>query len=276
MRLNSDYDNKFLNNRGSKITARLNRATRNISSGLKVLTAADDPAGLAVSETTRAQIRGLAQSQRNIQDGMSYLSATEDGLTKTNEDIQRLYELSVMALNDTMDDESRGEVQIEVNQLVSSIKQTADTVQFNTTNLFGANNAKDNPKNIVIQLGSGSGQTMKVQLIDISTSKLGLANASVKTKEDAAKLLETTQKAIKTVTGYITQVGSQYSALEHTMNSSLALQNNLTKIESSIRDSDIGKETMELAIYQILSDVNQNLHKYSTDQKQQYEKVLFG
>jgi flagellin len=274
LRLNSDYENKFLNNRGSKITARLNKATRNISSGLKVLTAADDPAGLAVSETTRAQIRGLAQSQRNIQDGMSYLSATEDGLAKTNEDIQRLYELSVMALNDTMDDESRGEVQIEVNQLVSSIKQTADTVQFNTVNLFGANNFME--KDMVIQLGAGAGQTMKVQLIDISTEKLGLAKASVEPKENASKLLEAAQKAIKTVTGYLTQVGSQYSALEHTINSSLELQNSLTKIESSIRDSDVGKEAMELAIDQMLNDVNQNLHKYSTDQKQQYEKVLFG
>lgn len=276
MRLNNDYENKFLNNRGTKLTAKLNKATRNISSGLKVVSAADDPAGLAVSETMRSQIRGLAQAQRNIQDGMSYLNAAEDGLTKTMEDVQRLYEISVMAMNDTMDDDRRSEIQAEVNELVSSIQQTADTVQFNTKNLLGADARSDKQKSTVIQLGSVSNQSMTINLLDISIDNLGLTNASVETFENANKLLLTSQNAIKKISGYLNHIGTQYSALEHSMNSSLDLQNNLTKIESSIRDSDIGKETMELTIDQILSDANLNLNKYSVDQKQKFEKVLFG
>jgi flagellin len=276
LRLNSDYENKLLQNRGSRIQAKLNKATRNISSGLKVVTAADDPSGLAVSETMRAQIRGLAQSQRNIQDGMSILSATEDGLTKTNEDVQRIYELSVMASNDTMDDQSRAETQVEVNELLSSIQQTANTVQFNTFNLLGANNRQDKQQNVIIQLGSGANQKMTVQLMDITTENLGLTNASIETKDNANKLLKIAQNAITKIAGYLTQVGSQYSALQHNMDNSLTLQNNLTKIESNIRDSDMGKETMELAIDKMLSEANLNLNKYSTDQKQQFEKMLFG
>lgn len=276
LRLNSDYENKLLQNRGSRIQKKLDKDTRNISFGLKVVTAADDPSGLAVSETMRAQIRGLAQSQRNIQDGMSFLTATEDGLKKTNEDIQRLYEVSVMAMDDSMDVDRRSEIQTEVNELVSSIKQTSDTVQFNTLNLLGSDTKPDKLNNAAIQLGSGPNQAMTIQLMDISPEKLGLANASVYSFEDANKLLITSQNAIKKISGYLNLVGSQYSALEHSMDSSLALQNNLTKIDSSIRDSDVGKETMELAIDKILSEANLNLNKYTEDQKQQFEKVLFG
>jgi flagellin len=276
LRLNSDYENKLLQNRGSRIQKKLDKDTRNISSGLKVVTAADDPSGLAVSETMRAQIRGLAQSQRNIQDGMSFLTATEDGLKKTNEDIQRLYEVSVMAMDDSMDVDRRSEIQTEVNELVSSIKQTSDTVQFNTLNLLGSDTKPDKLNNAAIQLGSGPNQAMTIQLMDISPEKLGLANASVDTFEDANKLLIASQNAIKKISGYLNLVGSQYSSLEHSMNSSLALQNNLTKIDSNIRDTDVGKETMELAIDKILSEANLNLNKYTEDQKQQFEKVLFG
>lgn len=116
MRLNSQFENRFFEKRSSKIAEKIQKATRNVSSGVKVQSAADNAAGLAISETTRAQIRGLAQSQRNIQDGIALLKTAEDGLMKTNEDVQRLYEVSVMASNDTMDDQSRTELQVEVEQ----------------------------------------------------------------------------------------------------------------------------------------------------------------
>lgn len=275
MRLNSQYENRFFENRRSRISAKLEKATRNASSGLKVQGAADDPAGLAVSETTRAQIRGLAQSQRNIQDGIALLKTTEDGLMKTNEDIQRLYELSVMASNDTMDDQSRAGIQVEVNDLLSSIQQTAETVQFNTRNLLGPDNRPDKQKDISIQLGSNSNGSMTVNLMDITTESLGLKNASVETHDNAKQLLQNSKVAITNITGHLTSIGSQYSALEHNLDNSLTLQNNLTTIESNIRDADMGKEVMNLAIDKVLSEAINTIHKYTDDQKQHFEKILF-
>jgi flagellin len=273
LRLNSQFENKFFETRRTKIVAKLQKATRNAASGLKVISAADDPAGLEVSETTRAQIRGLGQSQRNIQDSMALLKTAEDGVMKTNEEVQRLHELSVMASSDTMDDESRTGIQVEVKDLLESIQETANSVQFNTLNLLssGLDNSKLN-----IQLGADSKESMKIELIDLTTEKLGLSNASVVPKENALKLIKSTQNAITTLTGHLSKLGAQSSALEQNLNNSLTLQSNLTTIEANIRDSDIGKEVMNLAIDNMLNDVNQTLYKYTDDQKQHFEKLLFG
>jgi flagellin len=273
LRLNSQFENKFFENRRLKIANKIQKSTRNISSGLKVQGAGDDPAGLAVSETIRAQIRGLAQSQRNVQDGIALLKTNEDGIMKTNEDVQRLYELSVMASNDTMDDESRGELQAEVDHILSSIQQTAETVQFNTRNLFVQNNT---PNSLTLQQGSSPKDTMTVKLVDISVKQLGLENASVTTLENANKLLQTSKNVIGTLTEHLTKIGAQYAALEHNLENSLNLQNNLTTIESNIRDSNIGKEVINLTISKLLSEALNTLHIYSDDQKQHFEKILFN
>jgi flagellin len=276
LRLNSQFENRFFENRRLLIERKLEKTTRNASSGMKVLGAADDPAGLAVSETTRAQIRGLAQSQRNIQDGIALLKTTEDGLMKTNEDVQRLYELSVMASNDTMDNESREGIQVEVNDLLSSIQQTAETVQFNTRNLLGPNNLSDKQKDITLQLGSNAKDSITIHLIDITTESLGLNNASVTTKENANQLLQDSKTALTQIIGHLTRIGSQYSALEHNIENSQTLQKNLTTIEANIRDADMGKEVMNLAISKVVSEAINTLHKYSDDQRQHFEKVLFN
>jgi flagellin len=272
LRLNSQYEMKFFLNRRSNVDKRLEKVTRNASSGLQLLSASDNPAGLAISEKTRAQIRGLGQAQRNIQDGIGLLKTVEDGLMKTNEDVQRLYELSVMAANDTMDDQSRAGVQIEVKEILSSIQQTAETVQFNTQNLLGPNNQQDK---LNIQIGSGVSETITIDLLDISMDGLGITNASLETNDNAKQLLETTQKIITNISGHLTRFGSQYSALEHNLTNSYTLQNNLTTIESSIRDANMGKETMDLAIGKVLSEALNSFHKFSSDQRQSFEQVLF-
>lgn len=195
---------------------------------------------------------------------------------KTNEDVQRLYEVSVMASNDTMDDQSRTELQVEVEQLLSSIQQTAETVQFNTRNLLGPETRLDKQKYISLTVGAGSNENLTIELMDITNENLGLTNASVKPKENAEKLLKKSQNVITNIAGYLTRIGAQYSALEHNLDNSLTLQNNLTTIESSIRDSNIGKEVMDLTINKVLSDALNTLHKYSDDQRQSFEKVLFS
>jgi flagellin len=276
LRLNSQYENRFFQNRRSKITSKIQKATRNAASGVKLQTAADNPAGLAVSEVTRAQIRGLAQAQRNMQDGMALFKTAEDGIMKTNEDVQRLYEISVMASNDTMDDKSRGELQVEVEEILSSIEQTAQTLQFNTWNLLGPDNKSDKQKNVILQIGSNINENMTFELFDTTTASLGIDNASVSTRENAINLLEKSQDVIKSLTNKLTRVGAQYASLEHDIDNSITLQNNLTIIESNIRDSNIGKEVIDLTLANVLSSAVDSLHKFSDDQRQNFEKIIFG
>lgn len=96
---------------------------------------------------------------------------------KTNEDVRRLYELSVLASYDTMDDSSRLGVQVEVKDLLSSIQQTTETVQFNTHNLLGSGSRLVKIKKLNFQIGSSSNESMTIELVDLTTGKLGLSNA---------------------------------------------------------------------------------------------------
>ncbi|WP_374049856.1 flagellin [Neobacillus sp. PS3-34] len=116
---------------------------------------------------------------------------------------------------------------------------------------------------------------MTIDLIDLTTGSLGLSNASVETRDTAKQLLQLSQNVITNIAGQLTRLGSQYSALEHNLDNSMVLQYNLTTIESNIRDADMGKETMLLAINKVLTEATYSLHKFSDDQKQHFEKVLF-
>lgn len=112
-----------------------------LSSGLRINNAADDAAGLAISEKMRGQIRGLEQAQTNAQDGISLIQTAEGALNETHSILQRMRELAVQASNDTNTTQDRGEIQKEINQLTSEINRVGNTTEFNTQNLL--NGAKD-------------------------------------------------------------------------------------------------------------------------------------
>lgn len=119
------------------------KSIEKLSSGLRINRAGDDAAGLAISEKMRAQIRGLAQEQRNMQDGMSMLQTAEGGLQEIHELLQRGRELSVQSKNDTLTDSDRESVQVEINEIVKEVDRIANTTEFNTINLLNATSSTD-------------------------------------------------------------------------------------------------------------------------------------
>ncbi|GHV33238.1 hypothetical protein FACS1894187_00950 [Synergistales bacterium] len=139
MRINHNIPALYAYNALSDTNNQLQKAIRNLSTGLRINMAADDAAGLAISEKMRAQIRGLDQALRNSQDGISMIQTAEGALTEVHSILQRMRELSVQAANDTLTSEDRTYIQGEIDQLKGEINRIANTTQFNKKLLLNGN-----------------------------------------------------------------------------------------------------------------------------------------
>ena len=167
------------------------KSTEKLSSGYRINRAADDAAGLAISEKMRSQIRGLDRASTNAQDGISVVQTAEGALNEVHSMLQRMNELATQAANDTNTTNDRKEIQLEVDQLTSEIDRVASTTQFNTMNLLdGTFTGKE------LQVGSLSGQTISISIGSMNAKGLDL----VKTADAKAAILGT-DGIVDTVTG---------------------------------------------------------------------------
>jgi flagellin len=241
----------------------LTKTLDKLSSGLRIYRASDDAAGLSISETLRAQIRGLAQSQRNMQDGLSALKAAEEGLMNVNNLLQRIRELAVQNANDTLDANDRAASQKELDQLLQAIDDTAEKLEFNTKKILGENIP------LTLQVGANPGQTITVDMVDTSTTSLGLNGATLLTRTDAEQLITKVDNALKKVTNDLTNVGADYEAIEHHLNNTMLKEANLTTSESMLRDANIAREMMnyisgkirQQGDYLLISHINRNVEE---------------
>src|SRR3954447_21995527 len=145
-------------------TAKLSKSMEKLSSGYRINTAADDAAGLGISEAMRSQIRGLAQGQKNIQDGVSMVQTAEGNLDEVHSMLQRVRELAVQYKNGSLDSNARASIQGEVNQLASEISRIGSSANFNGTNLLNA------ASTVSFQVGANDGQEIAVSLIDLANT----------------------------------------------------------------------------------------------------------
>ncbi len=157
------------------------KSTEKLSSGYKINRAADDAAGLAISEKMRSQVRGLDRASTNAQDGISVVQTAEGALNEVHSMLQRMNELSTQAANDTNTTSDRSQIQLEMDQLTSEIDRVSSTTQFNTMNLLDGSFSKKN-----LQVGSLSGQTIELNIKAMSANGLGLASSTTKATEDVA------------------------------------------------------------------------------------------
>ncbi|MEK4027945.1 MULTISPECIES: flagellin [Bacillaceae] len=226
-------------NRLKQNETQMQKTMEKLSSGLAIKRASDNAGGLAVSETMRAQVRGTSQAQRNMQDGLSVLQAADGGLNHVNSLLQRVRELSVSSANDTLTTSDREANQLELEQLMESINDTAEKLQFNTQKIL----SKDT--SLSLQIGAHAGQSLSINLVDTSTTALGLDGVSLESQLQAEQLLVKVDQAIEKVNTHLTKIGSEYEALEHHITNSFLLESNLTKSLSMIQDADIAKETLQ-------------------------------
>ncbi|MEK4426983.1 flagellin N-terminal helical domain-containing protein [Solibacillus sp. FSL K6-1523] len=232
----------------------MNKALLRISTGYRINSAADDPAGLAISEKMRAQIRGLNMAGKNIQDGISMIQTAEGALNETHAIIQRMRELSVQASSDTMTDEDRKLIDIEFQELKKEITRISKDTEFNTRTLLNGD-YKDKP--LKIQVGANSGQNIDIFIGEVSSNSLGLDDLSIATREDAEKSLSALDDSLKQTSMERARLGAYQNRLEHAYNVTMNTAENLTDAESRIRDADIAKEMMNYTKASILMQASQ-------------------
>jgi flagellin len=243
LRINSNVEafnaHRNLIQSGSKLSKSMER----LSSGYRINRAADDAAGLAISERLRGQTRGLAQAQRNAQDAVSLVQTAEGSLTEVHAMLQRVRELAVQYKNGSLSSNDRTSIQSEVNQLGSEIERIGTSAQFNGTNLLNS------ASTMTFQVGANDGEVITVSTISLGAAvgssyfSLSAAGASDISEIDAAIAAVSQQRAT---------FGAVQNRLEYALNNLATYQENLMASESRIRDVDMASEMVDFTKLQIL------------------------
>lgn len=240
------------------------KSLEKLSSGLRINKAADDAAGLAISEKMRSQIRGLDMAERNTLDAISLIQTAEGALNEVHSILQRMRELSVQAANGTLEDTDRGAIQDEVNQLTLEIERISGTTQFNQKNLL---DGTENP--LTFQIGANSSETLEVSIgamdpmslfIGKDTNADGKVDEFIDVSTDtaaASAAITAFDTAIQKVSAERSNLGAFQNRLEHTTNNLQTANENLTSAESRIRDLDMAEEMAEFTKNNILNQAGQ-------------------
>jgi flagellin len=225
-------------------SASVSKSMARLSSGYRINSAADDAAGLGISEGMRSQVRGLAQAQKNTQDGMSMVQTAEGNLDEVHSMLQRVRELAVQYKNGSLDTNARTAIQNEVTQLASEISRIGTSASFNGTSLLAGT------ATVSFQVGANDGQEIAVGLINLATT-VGASYSSLTagTNTDISEI----DAAITAVSTARSSFGAVQNRLEHAMSVSAIAQENLTAAESRIRDVDMADEMVSLTKNQILT-----------------------
>ncbi len=245
------------------VTNSLSKATEKLSSGYKINRAADDAAGLSISEKMRSQIRGLNRASDNAQDGISLIQVAEGALNETHSILQRMNELATQAANDTNTSTDRTAITAEINQLQSEINRIQSTTQFNTMNLLdGTFTGKQ------LQVGSLAGQKIGISVGKMNTACLGVATLTVSSFTKAGSAMTKIQAAIQKVSTQRSTLGALQNRLEHTINNLDTTSENTQSAESRIRDTDMAEEMVEYSKNNILSQAGQSMLAQANQQTQ--------
>ena len=230
------------------------KSTEKLSSGYKINRAADDAAGLAISEKMRRQIRGLTQASANAQDGISCVQTAEGALNEVHDMLQRMNELAVKAANGTNMDEDRKYIQQEVSQLTTEINRVAKTTTFNEQNLL--NGSFTNKK---LQVGSekDSGNQITISISAMNAGGLNVSGLSVSKTSTALNAISTVKAAITKLNEQRSKLGAIQNRLEHTINNLDNVVENTTSAESAIRDTDMASEMVKYSNNNILAQAGQ-------------------
>jgi flagellin len=249
----------------SKTSAAISKSMQRLSSGYRINSAADDAAGLGISESMRSQIRGLAQAQKNIQDGSSMVQTAEGNLDEVHSMLQRVRELAVQYKNGSLDNTARTSIQNEVNQLSSEISRIGNSASFNGINLLNST------ATVSFQVGANDGQEIGISLVDLSAT-VGTSYASL--SQTGTTDISEIDAAITAVSTARATLGAVQNRLDHSLTVSAAYQENLTSAESRIRDVDMADEMVALTKNQILSQAGTSMLAQANQQPQNVLKLL--
>ncbi len=230
----------------NRSTDALNQSLQRLSSGLRINSAADDAAGLAIAEGFRSMVRGTQVAQRNSQDGVSLVQTAEGALSETTNILQRIRELAVQSSNGTLSDSNRVSIDSEVQQLLQQVDNIATNTEFNGIKVLSA------AQTVTLQAGSFTSQTLAISLTGAKTTELGISAVKVSTVSLAMSAISTIDTALKSVTSLRSTLGAYQNRLEFTINTLAIQEENSSASESAIRDANIAQETIQFTRNQIL------------------------
>jgi len=239
----------------------LTKNMEKLSSGLRINRAGDDASGLAVSEKMRSQIRGLQQAERNIQNGVSFIQATEGYLQETQDILHRLRELAVQSANGIYSDEDRMQIQVEVSQLYDEVNRIASHAQFNGMNVLTGAFAFESPSGRIMQLqvGANMDQNARIYVGNMSATALGLHDSqgdgkiSIADPSEANLAIGTVDSALKVVSKQRADLGAYQNRFEIAAQGVAVAAENLQAAESRIRDTNMANKMVDYTKDTILS-----------------------
>ncbi|TMQ11323.1 MAG: flagellin FliC [Deltaproteobacteria bacterium] len=226
-----------------------------LSSGMRINSASDDAAGLGISENLKANIRSLAQAQRNANDGISLTQVAEGSMNEMQGIVARMRELAIQSANGTLGSNERSYIETEFGQLAKEIDRISKVTDFNGQKLLDGTAAGG----LVFQIGinNSTDDQMALSIATLTTSTLGgankITNASLSTATNAQTAIGTFDKAIQQLSQARANLGAVQNRMTVTVSNLSVAQENLTAANSRIRDVDVANESANLTKSQILS-----------------------
>ncbi len=246
---------------------KLQKSMERLSSGYRINRAADDAAGLAISEKLRGQISGISQAMRNTQDAVSLVQTAEGALHEVHSMLQRMRELAVQYKNGTLSVDDRSAIQSEVSQLQSEIDRIGTQVQFNGVQLLSGTGQ------ITFQVGAMDGQNITVSTVSLGSAVGAAAYALTPTGASDIAEIDT---AINNVSAQRAEFGAVQNRLDHTLANLATYHENLVASESRVRDADMAQEMVDFTKLQILQQAGTSMLAQANQVPQSVLTLLRG
>ena len=276
LRINTNTD-AFNSYRNLSVTqGQMSKSLEKLSSGFRINRAADDAAGLAISEGLRSQVGGLKQAVRNAQDGISVVQTAEGALTEVHSILQRVRDLSVQAGNDSNSADARANIKTEIDSLGDELTRIGNSTNFNGTKLLDGSASA-----LTFQVGASDQASESQVVVDLSSADVTAIGTAVKALDvsDAANSLTSltaVDTQIKNVSTERAKLGAVQNRFEHTINSLNVAVENLSASESRIRDTDMAQEMMSFTRSNILSQAGTAMLAQANSAPQSVLQLLRG
>jgi len=251
----------------------LENTMQQLSTGKRINSAADDAAGLAISNKMTSQIRGLNQAVRNANDAISVAQTAEGAVQEITNMLQRMRELSVQAVNDSNSSADRTALQAEVAELILDIDRVASDTQFNNMAIL-TGSAGNGSGTMTFQVGANSGQTISVTMESMSTSALAVDDADISTASGATSALATLDDAIATVDAFRADLGAKINRFNYAIDNMSSVSMATSASRSRILDTDYAAATTELARTQIIQQAATAMLAQANQQPQSVLSLL--
>ena len=263
----------------------MSKSLEKLSSGYRINRAADDAAGLAISESLRSQIGGLKVAVRNAQDGVSVVQTAEGALNETTSILQRMRDLAVQASNGgSQDTTAQADANTEFSQLGKELDRIAGTTKFGSQSLLsgayagafqvGSESSTTNAANVITVDITTAGALTGTGLTGLDSTGLGIGGSDLTSTANATASIDTIDTALKGVSTVRANLGAYQNRFEHTINNLNVAVENLSASESRIRDTDMAQEMVQFTRSQILSQAGTAMLAQANQSPQGVLKLL--